>query len=290
MKEATDKLFDVFLSYNQTDESWVARLRSALADLGFRAFMARHDINAGEQFPAALERSLERSAAVAFVISPESISSKWVETEYNSALVLSNKNGTPIIPLLLRTADLPAFLSSRQSVDFRDEAMFDAGVQKLLAALQHIRRVGKICFISSEYPPSIVGGLGIHVQELTAALAGHLDVQVDVVLPKPMLGADEYQKTPGNVRTVTVPVDASYSDTASWCRFAKHAIHEITNWSASESPDVIHYHDWVTVLAGIKCRWGFGRPADFPRTPPKSLPSLRIDRESGTCVGGYGDC
>ena len=63
------------------------------------------------------------------------MSSEWVKKEYNAAHALN----LPIIPLLLRTAELPVLLAPMNYVDFRDEAMFDAGMEKLLAALRPLR-------------------------------------------------------------------------------------------------------------------------------------------------------
>ena len=127
-----------------------------------------------------------------------------------------------------------------------------------------------MCFISSEYPPSIIGGLGIHVQKLTTALATRMDV--DVVLPKPMNTTDEYQELAKNIRMTTVLMEATYDDTGSWCRFAKNAIHQITNWPESELPNVFHCHDWGTVLVGIKCRWALGIPLIFHVHLPNRFP------------------
>jgi glycosyltransferase involved in cell wall biosynthesis len=133
----------------------------------------------------------------------------------------------------------------------------------------------KACFISSEYPPSIVGGLGIHVQKLTTALAQHMDV--DVVLPRPMKEATrayEYAQLSNNVRSVVLPVDTSYREgnQASWCTFARNAANTITSRPKSELPDVLHCHDWVTALAGIKCRWALNIPLVFHVHLPNSAP------------------
>src|SRR5208282_6168901 len=138
MKEPIDRQFDVFFSHDQVDESWVKRLKSALVERGFKSWLACDEIGGGQRFPSAIRRGMETCAAVAVVVSPESMSSKWVEEEYIWALELSNKSDVvlPIIPLLLRTAELPGILSTRQFVDFRDEAKFDAGVEKLLAELR----------------------------------------------------------------------------------------------------------------------------------------------------------
>jgi glycogen synthase len=272
MNEPTNMLFDVFLSYDKYDESWVKRLKSALVARGFKVWLACDEISAGAQFPSAIESGMKTCGAVALVASPESIASKWVETEYNCALMLSNSSAVdlPIIPLLLRTAELPPFLSTRHFVDFRDDEMFDAGLKALAATLRPLRPSRKVCFISSEYPPSIVGGLGIHVGKLTTALASHMDV--DVVLPRPEKKRDTYWELAENIRTTTLPVDASYNDTGSWCRFAKNAVQELASRSKDDLPEVIHCHDWVTVLAGIKCRWTLNIPIVFHVHLPNRTP------------------
>jgi len=157
---------------------------------------------------------MKTSRAIALIVSPNSIASKWVDEEYNVALALSNDRSTDlrIIPLLLRNAELPSMLSARQYIDFRDDSRFDEGVLALLKALRarpdYYGRIRKSVFVSSEYPPFIYGGLGVHVQKLAAALASR--TQVDVLVPNPE--ADGYESVAANVRPITIPVDASYAD------------------------------------------------------------------------------
>jgi TIR domain len=62
MNEPTDKLFDVFLSYSRTDETWVVRLKSALVERGFQVWVDRDDIQAGERFVRAIESAMKTSA------------------------------------------------------------------------------------------------------------------------------------------------------------------------------------------------------------------------------------
>ncbi|MBV8818767.1 MAG: glycosyltransferase [Acidobacteriaceae bacterium] len=261
--------FDVFLSYNKTDEGWTKKLKSALVSRNLRVWLACDEIGAGELFPSAIEEGMLNSGAVVLIVSPESLASKWVEQEYNSALTLSNKRGheLPIIPVILRTAELPPFLESRMFVDFRDEAGFEVGVNALAASIRAgVRGAGKrierVTFISSEYPPCVFGGLGIHVQKLTAALAGLMEVEV--LLPNPMPEGTLYEQPPANVRPAVVPVTAQYTDDpSSWCRFALNAIPRLLHTAESQWPAIVHCHDWVTVLAGIKCRWHANVPLVF---------------------------
>lgn len=263
-----NQAFDVFLSYNKNDEAWTKRLKTALVSRALRVWLACDEIGPGELFPSAIEQGMLNSGSVALIVSPESLASKWVEQEYNTALTLSNKRGRdlPIIPLILKTAELPPFLESRQFVDFREDLGFDVGADTLAAAIRagvksDAKHIPRATFISSEYPPCVFGGLGIHVQKLTTALARFMEI--DVLLPNPMPEGTLYEQPSGNVRPAVVPVTATYEDPSSWCRFALNAIPRLLNMPKDRAPAIIHCHDWVTVLAGIKCRWALKVPLIF---------------------------
>lgn len=227
-----------------------------------RTWLDDDEITAGDRFIGAIEGALEVSAVIVFLVSPQSIESGWVREEYDAALALSHNGSRDIrlIPVLLRDAELPPFLSSRKPVDFRSADSFASGVERLIAGIRahsssRRPKVNRVCFISSEYPPRVYGGLGIHVDKLTAALTEHL--AVDVLLPEP--GPKEYRQTKTRVTPVRVPVQATYDDLTSWLRFARNVPSRIER----EQHDIIHCHDWVTVLAGIKCKWSFGIPLVF---------------------------
>jgi len=268
------KGFDVFLSFASVDRAFVRRLKDALESQGLRVWLDSDEIVPGDQFVSAIELGLKESSAVAFVVSPESAASGWVREEYNSAITLSRSSSKEIrlIPLLLRNADLPPFLAARQWVDFREESRFSDGVKSLIGGIRgqpSARRltVQRVCFISSEYPPVIMGGLGIHVDKLSAALAKH--VSMDVILPDP--DRQQYRPTTG-VRPVSVSVSASYNESASWRRFAEYVPSRLVNLVGKNLPDVIHCHDWVTVLAGIKCKWQLNIPLLFHMHLPNRDP------------------
>src|SRR2546425_4204093 len=80
------------------------------------------------------------------------------------------------------------------------------------------RAVSRVCFISSEYPPKVSGGLGVHVQQLTRALSEHLDV--DIALS--YTGFQEYQESlPRRIHILQLTnSNPSYADPVSWLYFA----------------------------------------------------------------------
>jgi TIR domain len=125
--------FDVFLSYNSVDRPWVTQLKAALQAKGLGVWLDDDQIRPGDIFGKALEEGIRSSNTVALIVSPEALASAWVEEEYYRALSLANSQGRRLrmIPVLLRTAALPGFLSSRTWVDFRDPSAFETSLEKL---------------------------------------------------------------------------------------------------------------------------------------------------------------
>ena len=121
--------FDAFISYSSADESWVQNLRNALTAKGIRVWLDKDQIRPGDLFIEALERGIASSKCVALVVSPESTRSGWVKEEYHRALGLQAQ--VRLIPLLLRNAEVPGFLSSRKWIDFRDPKRFADGIEEL---------------------------------------------------------------------------------------------------------------------------------------------------------------
>jgi hypothetical protein len=124
--------FDVFLSYKSDDHPWVVRLKDALQLRGVRVWLDKDEIRPGDRFVWALERGLDTSRAVALVVTPESLTSGWIADEYSRAVALANEGRLHLIPVVLRDAKLPGFLSTRQHIDFRNSSAFDQAVDRLV--------------------------------------------------------------------------------------------------------------------------------------------------------------
>jgi glycosyltransferase involved in cell wall biosynthesis len=130
--------------------------------------------------------------------------------------------------------------------------------------------------ISSEYPPHVLGGLGVHVNQLTKELAAFVDI--DLVLPHQKIDYAEPPNpplpTPSRIRIRPLTtVEASYDEPFSWLLFSQQAFSLIENiYPKPAKPAVIHCHDWVTVLCGIKCRWALNVPLIFHVHLPNRTP------------------
>jgi glycosyltransferase involved in cell wall biosynthesis len=127
-----------------------------------------------------------------------------------------------------------------------------------------------VCFVSSEYPPRMFGGLGSHVEQLATAISQHLDVTI--VLPHHL---PSYAQPP-SPRVTLMPLrggDPSYDAPNSWLGFSNSAADRIDDIILEgASFDLIHCHDWVTILAGVRCRWRHRVPLVFHIHLPNRAP------------------
>ena len=126
---------DVFLSYSRRDSEFVQRLAGALSERGKDVWVDVDGIRDAEVFPAALRTAVERSDGFVFVISPDSVASRFCEQEVEHALELRKR----VVPLLRRrVADeqVPEGVRERNWIPFDDDARFDDGVERLVDALE----------------------------------------------------------------------------------------------------------------------------------------------------------
>ncbi|MGC1375720.1 MAG: toll/interleukin-1 receptor domain-containing protein [Anaerolineales bacterium] len=132
--EKSETKFDIFLSHNSVDKKWAIKLKSALEKLNIKVWLDKDEIRPGDLFVKALEDGIKESKCIGIIISPESIASGWVQEEYSHALSIANSAPCTLrlIPILLRDATLPGFLSSRNWVDFRDELNFADNLKRLV--------------------------------------------------------------------------------------------------------------------------------------------------------------
>src|SRR5437588_5760642 len=113
----------------------------------------------------------------------------------------------------------------------------------------------RVAVVSSEYPPNISGGVGIHVGQILRALARR--VQHELFVPT----LANYSPISGGSRLHQVSVPRSQTDTEFWLGFCHNIVKSIETFH--QRPQVIHCHDWMTVLAGIRLRASLGIPLVF---------------------------
>jgi hypothetical protein len=115
--------YDVFISYSMRDSAWVRgylvpRLKSA----GIKVFYDA-EIMPGSEWRKALDESFSESRSIILVMSPDYFTSDATALEVERALRLTEDAQTErrVIPLLLKSADIPPSLLRLQYIDFRNE-------------------------------------------------------------------------------------------------------------------------------------------------------------------------
>jgi len=129
---AEQSRYDVFLSYSSLNERDATALCRRLEKEGISVFFSRKHLVAGHYFSEDIRQALVRSTELWILITPESLQSEWVTTEWGAGWVL----GKWIVPILLRcdVSQLPDRLQKWQCVDYHDS---DVLIKQL------VRRLGR---------------------------------------------------------------------------------------------------------------------------------------------------
>ena len=125
---------DVFVSYSRRDAAFVGRLADALRERGKEVWVDVEGIRDAEVFPAVLREAVEGSDGFVFVISPDSVGSRFCEQEIEHAVELNKR----IVPLVLHKVpdeQVPEGIRVRNWIPAAADGGFGETVERLLAAL-----------------------------------------------------------------------------------------------------------------------------------------------------------
>ena len=125
---------DAFISYSRRDAVFVEGLAAALEGRGKTVWLDTEGIEAGEVFPLALQRAIEGSDAFVFVITPDSVASRFCTQEIEHAEALG-KRILPVLRVKVPDAELHPEVRDRNWISFESEDELDGSVASLVAAL-----------------------------------------------------------------------------------------------------------------------------------------------------------
>ena len=110
--------FDVFMSFAAANQSEAARIQALVTSAGGKIFLSAKTLEPGDDFADVIRNALRASRELWMLVTPESLRSEWVMTEWGAAWAL----GTRIVPILLRCspAQLPDRLKRLQCLDLHD--------------------------------------------------------------------------------------------------------------------------------------------------------------------------
>lgn len=115
----------------------------------------------------------------------------------------------------------------------------------------------KALFLTNEYPPTIYGGAGVHVDYLSRELAKLIDVEVrcygkeprEARIDTPSLKATGYGVDTGGY-TAPKPLHSVFS-----------AVQHCVDWNTENiDADIVHLHTWYTHFGGIMAKLNYGIP------------------------------
>lgn len=124
-----------FISHSSRDRHFADALAAALERHGITFFYSRRAIRGGQDWHDEIGTALARCDHLLVILSPNSVTSKWVKRELLYAL-REDQYEDHVVPLVIEDCNqknLSWTLEEFQSVDFTGE--FEAGVRDLVEAL-----------------------------------------------------------------------------------------------------------------------------------------------------------
>jgi CRP-like cAMP-binding protein len=120
-----------FVSYARGDTDFVLKMTTDLEKHGIELWMDIYNLDPGESWSKQVNKGLDGCAAMLLVMTPDSLASGEVESEWNYYL----SKGKPIIPILAKACELPYRLYKLQYISFVD-TLYETALAKLVAHLQ----------------------------------------------------------------------------------------------------------------------------------------------------------
>jgi hypothetical protein len=131
------KLKKVFLSHSFKDKDFVRQLAADLKKASVPVWFDEFELKVGDSLNERIGNGIVESGYFAVVLSRNSVESKWVQKELNSALAYElQRKSVFVLPILLEKCDIPAFLLDKFYADFSSN--YHAGLKSLL------QRVGAV--------------------------------------------------------------------------------------------------------------------------------------------------
>ncbi|MEQ8970221.1 MAG: TIR domain-containing protein [Coleofasciculus sp. C1-SOL-03] len=119
IKNANNLMTQVILAYSDTDKPTMEKIRRSLRRESITVWTNTTDIHTGESFEEAIKRGIEQADNLVYLLSPDSISSKYCQQELDLAVSLHKR----IIPVLVRetsSGEVPLALQGLQYIDLTD--------------------------------------------------------------------------------------------------------------------------------------------------------------------------
>ena len=126
----------IFISYSSLDGEFAERIANVLKSVtAYNIWYAKWAIAPGESIVAKIEENLSKTDLLLILLSPNSVTSRWVQRELNATLMrqLSGQK-VSVVPILIKECEIPTTLKDIKRIDMAGD--FQAGVIELLEFLR----------------------------------------------------------------------------------------------------------------------------------------------------------
>jgi hypothetical protein len=124
IKNGNNLMTQVFISYSERDRETMEKIRNSLRRESLTVWTNTTDIQTGEDFQSAIDRGIEQTDNLVYLVSPDSVQSEFVRKELDYAVSLHKR----IIPILVRETppeSIPKALQGVQYIDLTDNVKED---------------------------------------------------------------------------------------------------------------------------------------------------------------------
>jgi hypothetical protein len=124
----------IFISHSSKNKGFANSLYADLVDNGFIPWLDERDIYVGQSIPREIQQALNNSDYIVVVLTPASVESNWVSTEWEAVFWDDMKLKTnKVIPLLLEECEIPPFLKVKKYADFTED--YETGFHNLVNSI-----------------------------------------------------------------------------------------------------------------------------------------------------------
>ncbi len=146
----------VFLCHSHKDKEFVRQIAHDLLRLSVRVWFDEWELTSGDSLHGCIGKAIRSAAFVAVVLSPDSLKSRWCQSELQEALAIETRRGRKIVlPLLCKRVQPPVFLEDRLYTNFN--VRYFESLAQLVGLVNKIDRRSLQLEISRSRPSSIQG-------------------------------------------------------------------------------------------------------------------------------------
>lgn len=179
----------VFLSHSSKDAAVARRLAKDLRTNGVGVWYAEWEIRPGDSLRRKIDEGVDRATHFLVLLSPNSLTSEWVQTELDAGMVKRIEGNCRLIPVVLGVDDFQVPVILRGLLWVRLEP-YEEGLRKLIETCHDVATKPPL-----GSPPRWVRerplqktGLSVHAQRLAALLNEHSE---NGMTHDPLLSAEE---------------------------------------------------------------------------------------------------